>query len=253
MNKEDKGTRSPFPGDVFRVFFIIALGVGVLFLCTSIDDSAARRAKETTPALTDSGIKPEKEIELLTAGGSDTNDAVKSQAESAFRQETEASQPANYEKPSAAAAPPGQDDSKPKPPGQDEDAALSDAIRHAQELVRGIADTVEIDPEHGNVSYKQDDIPNYLHLTFKAEAFDLNGACIGRFVSDAGWMVHPENYDSAAKELTKNLGVSDFKDKMVIVSISMRQIENGRPAGEHVTLQTIYDYDGNASERMITK
>lgn len=279
MNKESKDAKSPVLGSVFRVFFILVLGVGVLFLCISINGHLDWGPKETTPVLTDTGIKPAGEVELLTASEEKLNttddsqlttsddpkrnaELIKSKTEKALKvpsekDETTSKQPdQNEAQPQKPAEIIIVSDDRPKEPPKDEDtegAAPSDAIKEAQEIVRNIADTVEIDSARGNVSYKQDDIPNYLHLTFKAEAFNLSGACVGRFVSDAGWMVHPENYDSSAKELTKNLGVSDFKDKMVIVNITMRQLENGEPAGEHVSLQIIYDYDGSVSERVVTK
>ena len=293
MNKESKDAKSPVLGSVFRVFFILGLGLGVLFLCISINEHLDWSPKKTTPVLTDTGIKPAGEVELVTAneeklitaneelittkeegllttGSLKTTAGVRSQTEGATEAQAEKMNSTSSDKTAGTIINSGQNEAKPqkpaeiiivsddrpKEPPKDEDtegAAPSDAIKEAQEIARNIADTVEIDSARGNVSYKQDDIPNYLHLTFKAEAFSLSGACVGRFVSDAGWMVHPENYDSSAKELTKNLGVSDFKDKMVIVNITMRKLENGEPAGEHVSLQIIYDYDGSVSERVVTK
>ena len=85
-----------------------------------------------------------------------------------------------------------------------------------QQLVEEIYETAAVKVQNGNIviSYEQPEIPPDYHLTVKAEVYDENGKTYCRYVSDAGWLNEPSNYDASAKKVLAKMGVGDLKGKM---------------------------------------
>lgn len=293
MNNKDTGTEKLFSGSVFRVLLIALIGGCVLFLCVSLNRDLDSGLKQADPPAADKSTRPEAEITIETAAETrDETKSADEESSAANQQSTESQTkvpdkqelspqqandkqrpdqqttlkqlPGKQEQPEqkAPAAKESGADTKneeaAKKPQQEEAPEekqnTDDASKEAMKIAEAIAATVAIDRKSGSISYAQEEIPKNLHLSFKAEAFNKNGACIGRYVSDAGWMLHPENYDASAKQVRENLGVSDFDGAMVIINILIRQTDDGStPGGRQVSLQIKSDYDGTLSQRSTVK
>lgn len=104
--------------------------------------------------------------------------------------------------------------------------------------------TVDVGSYKGDLTlaYAQPEIPEEYHVTVKLEIFDENGATIYRYISDAGWLSQPENYDASEKQILQKLGVDSLENRLMILSIKV----GDKNLEKYATVyQLIQEYDGS--------
>jgi len=110
-----------------------------------------------------------------------------------------------------------------------------------QSLSEAVSGSIKISEEEGLLfSYSQPDIPNELHLSVKFQIFDEKGATLERYVSDAGYLSDPKNYNSKEGYVEKQMKTDSLKGNMAIVSVIVKN-ENGNA----YVYQTSIHYDGS--------
>lgn len=115
-----------------------------------------------------------------------------------------------------------------------------------EKMVETVYKTADVTEQNGAVyiSYSQPEIPSSMHLTVKADVYDINGATVCRYVSDAGWLGNPSYYDPSAKDVLSKMGTADLKDKKFIMVVKVGDAQLSKAA---VVWQLVQDYDGSRS------